>query len=74
MLIARASNGVMILGIDAENVRRLKDGRPIVKALSQFGGTDDILIIYGDTLEDVQRDLEKSLGPLPKPKPLPEAH
>ena len=63
---------MMILGIDAENVRRLKDGRPIVKALSQFGGRDDILIIYGDTIEDIRLDLEKSLGPLPPSKPLPE--
>lgn len=72
MLIARASNGMMILGIDAENVKRLKDGKPILKALSQFGGTDDVLIIYGDTLDDVQRELERALGPLPKPQPLPE--
>ena len=64
MLIARASNGLMILGIDAENVKRLKEGKPILKALGQFGGTDDVLIIYGDTLDDVQRELEKTLGPL----------
>lgn len=66
MLIARLSNGVMVLGIDAENVKRLKEGKPILKALSQFGGKDDILIIYGDTLDDVQRELaEASDGPLP---------
>jgi hypothetical protein len=61
MLIARTSNGVMILGIDAENVRRLKAGQPILKSLAQFGGKDDIVIVYGETLADVQRELEKSL-------------
>jgi len=66
MIIARASNGVMILGIDAENVKRLKEGKPILKALAQFGGTDDVLIVYGDTLDDVQKQLEKAFGPLPK--------
>ena len=66
MLIARASNGMIILGIDAENVRRLKEGKPILKSLAQFGGTDDVLIVYGDTLDDVQRILENSIGPLPK--------
>lgn len=71
MLIARASNGMMILGIDAENVKRLKEGKPILKALSQFGGKDDVLIVYGDTLDDVQRTLEETMGPLPKPLPLP---
>ncbi len=72
MLIARASNGTMILGIDAENVRRLKDGKPILKALSQFGGKDDVLILYGETLADVQAQLEKAWGPLPPAQPLPE--
>lgn len=74
MLIARTSGGMMILGIDAENVRRLKNGEPILKALSQFGGKDDILIIYGDTIDDVQRKLEEAIGPLPRPKSLPEPH
>lgn len=63
--IAHASNGMMILGIDAENVKRLKEGKPILKSLAQFGGTDDILIIYGETLDDVQRQLESVMGPLP---------
>lgn len=72
MLIARAGNGMMILGIDAENVRRLKDGKPILKALSQFGGKDDILIIYGETLQDVRQQLEKAWGTLPTAQPLPE--
>ena len=62
----------MILGLDAENVRRLKAGQPILKALSQFGGTDDILIVYGDTLDDVRAILEKTMGPLPQPEKLPE--
>ncbi len=74
MLIARATNGMMILGIDAENVRRLKAGQPILKALTQFGGTDDVLIVYGETIDDIKRQLEKAMGPLPKERELPEAH
>ena len=74
MLIAHRTDGLMILGIDAENVRRLKEGQPILKALSQFGGTDDVLIVYGDTIEDVKAQLEKAMGPLPAAETLPEAH
>ena len=74
MLIAHRADGLMILGIDAENVRRLKAGQPILKALSQFGGTDDVLIVYGDTIEDVKAQLEKAMGPLPAASTLPEAH
>lgn len=74
MLIAHRADGLMILGIDAENVRRLKAGQPILKSLAQFGGKDDILIIYGNTLDDVQRELEKLMGPLPEAQTIPEAH
>lgn len=37
MLIGKASNGMMILGIDAENVKRLKAGQPILKSLRDEG-------------------------------------
>ena len=75
MLIAHRSDGLMILGIDAENVRRLKAGQPILKALSRFGGTDDVLILYGETIEDVKAQIVKAgMGPLPEPEKLPESH
>ena len=74
MLRARLSNGLFILGLDAENVRRLKAGKPILVALAEMGGTDDVAIMYGDTLADIQRELEQSQGsPLPKPTPLDKA-
>ena len=71
MIVAKTNNGIMILGIDAENVRRLKAGQPILKSLAQFGGTDDVLIVYGETLDDVQRQLERAMGPLPVAQPHP---
>ena len=70
MIVARMSNGVFVLGVDAENIRRLKDGQPILKSLSQFGGTDDVLIMYGDTLQDIQASLEETFGDLPEPQEL----
>jgi len=74
MLRARLTNGMFILGLDAENVRRLKAGQPIVVSLAELGGSDDVAIMYGDTLEDVQRELERAQGsPLPKPTPLKTA-
>ena len=74
MLIARCSNGMFILGIDADNVRMLKEGKPILKALSLFGGTDDIAIVYGDTLDDIRAELKRVYGEVPDPTPLPEPH
>lgn len=70
MLRARTKDGLCILGLDAENIRRLTTGQPILVSLSQLGGTDDVMICYGETLEQIQRDLEKATGPFPRPTPL----
>lgn len=68
MLRARTSDGSFILGLDAENVRRLKKGKPILVRLPEMGGTDTVLLMYGETLADVRRELEQSIGrPLPIP-------
>jgi hypothetical protein len=74
MLIAKTTGGLIILGIDEESVRRLKEGQPIMKSLAAFGGTDDIAIVYGKTLEDVQRQLEQAFGPMPRQRDLPPPH
>lgn len=74
MIRARLSNGMFILGIDAENVRRLQAGRPIVISLAELGGTDDVCIMYGETLEAVARELEAAAGaPLPPATPIDTA-
>ena len=71
MLRARIDN-TFIFGIDAENVKRLMSNRPILVSLAQLGGPDtDIVIMYGDTLDDVMKELEKRGYELPEPSPLP---
>lgn len=68
MIKARLSNGVFILGIDAENVKRLVSGRPIMVSLAALGGSDDVAIMYGETLADIQKELESASGEaLPHP-------
>lgn len=62
MIRARLSDGTFILGIDAENVRRLKSGQPIRVDLKQLGGTDVVAIVYGDTLDEITRELERASG------------
>ena len=74
MIRARASDGTFILGIDAENVKRLKEGKPILVSLAELGGHDDVLIVYGNTLQDIVRELEEASGqPLPAPTPINKA-
>jgi hypothetical protein len=73
MLRARFSNGVFCLGLDAENIRRLQQGQPILVSLAELGGTDDVLIMAGETLEDIAKELEKATGQaLPNAKPIEE--
>jgi len=73
MIRARLNNGDFLMGIDAENVRRLVEERqPLVIDLKPLGGTDKLLITYGPTLDDIKRELEEILGKLPEPTPWPE--
>lgn len=66
MLRAKTSDGKYIMGLDAENIRRLKAGQPILIDLRIMEGTDVVTLMYGETLEDLTRDLEKlNGGPLP---------
>lgn len=71
MLRARTNDGTVILGLDAENVKRLQQGLPIHVNLQQLGGAHSVLIMDGDTVQDIARELEKSTGaPLPPPTSL----
>lgn len=66
MIRARLNSGQFIVGIDAENVRRLKAGEPINLDLRPLGGTDHVYLMYGETLEAIKRELEEAQGhPLP---------
>ena len=72
MLRMRLSNGDFMFGIDAENVRRLKDGKPIVIDLKPMGGTDKLYIMYGETMEEIACEIERGIGhPLPPAQPWP---
>lgn len=70
MIRATLSDGRFLFGIDAENVRRLKAGMPLIFDLTLTGGTDTVLIVYGETMADILRELEsKNGGPLPVAMP-----
>lgn len=68
MIIAHVVNGPWVLGLSEENLKRLREGKPILKSLAQFGGPDvDLLIVYGVTEQAIKAELEKHCGPLPPP-------
>lgn len=74
MLRAKINGGPFILGLDTENIRRLKAGQPILVSLAELGGTDDVLIMAGETLNDIKKELESAFGQaLPEPMDLDKA-
>ena len=57
MLKARCNDGTMILGLDAENIRRLQAKKPILLDLAEVGGVGKIMIVAGATLQEIADDL-----------------
>ena len=47
---------VVLLGIDAENVKRLQEGKPIMIQGQHLLVDLDILIVYGQTLEEIAKE------------------
>lgn len=55
MLKARSTNGnrtLITLGLEAENIKRLKEGKPIHLHCDDLGFVGELLIFYGETQED----------------------
>lgn len=72
MIRAVTGNGhggkLVILGLDAENVRRLTHNEPILVKGETIGMPDDTLIVFGETLDGAKASLAR-LG-----IQLPEVH
>jgi hypothetical protein len=56
MLKAKLVGGgqpVILLGLEAENVKRLKEGKPILVLGADLGIDFDIYIVYGKTVKEI---------------------
>lgn len=52
MIKAKLNNGDLVFGLSAENIKRLKDGQPIVINMKDVGLEERrIMITYGETEE-----------------------
>lgn len=71
--------GLLILGIDAENVKRLKKNLPIHLAMAEVETgkpVREMIIMYGDTIPDIVKELKANgvlppdfVPPVPTPAP-----
>ena len=46
-------DGTIFLGLDAENIKRLKEDKPIHIAAESLKIERDIFIVYGETLDKI---------------------
>ena len=66
MIRAQAGANQFLFGLDAENVRRLQAGEPIVAKLNEFGLTGPpitIILCYGETYERLALELQEFISP-----------
>lgn len=51
-----------LLGISAENVKRLKQGKPICVNLEEMGGAGELLLLYREHDSELVQDLAEFIG------------
>ena len=69
MLRARLNDGTFIMGLDRVNIERLTHGEPIAINLVPLGGSDVVILHFGETLEAIKAEWERhNRGPLPQPE------
>lgn len=57
-IVARLTNGHFVIGLEAENIKRIKEDKPFFKRLADYGGPDvTIYLVYGETRDDIVRKL-----------------
>lgn len=57
----------LLLGIDRENIDRLTSGKPIRVLMESIGIERDVLIVFGETLQNVTDELTAAGISLPSP-------
>lgn len=54
---------LLLLGLSRMNIEKLTEGLPIKIEGSEVGMEVDIALVYGETEDQIRRDLVKKLGP-----------
>ena len=53
---------MILLGLSAKNIEKLKEGKPILVELSELGLKGKVAIVYGETEDLLARDLEREFS------------
>lgn len=69
MVVANGSHGngtkLLILGLSRKNVEELQKGRPIFKTAEEIHEDHNLIIMFGETEEDIQQEIGREFGRLP---------
>lgn len=64
MIKAKTTDGDLIFGLSAENIKRLQKGMPIKINLKDLGLEDrTIVILYGESEQSIAKDLSQFFTP-----------
>lgn len=55
-------NDLAIIGIEERNVEKLKTNNPMLIDTSKFKPFNQMLIVYGNTMEDTKTNIETMIG------------
>jgi len=61
----------LLLGVDRENINRLTAGKPIICKGESVGIDRDVMVVFGETLQDVTDELAKAGIVPPSPNSTP---
>ena len=62
MIKAHLSDGSFLMGLSALNVQKLKEGLPIVFDGRPFGLSGQVIIVYGETEDQIMKDFLMASG------------
>jgi len=61
---------ILLLGLSAENINRLKEGKPIHIAGDELGLDNDVLLVYGETEAHIYKELQPMIETATSTEPL----
>jgi hypothetical protein len=62
MVILHMRDGRWVVGFDANNLRLMQAGKPMVIDFAKYGGEGMLYLMYGDTVEAITADLQRLTG------------
>ena len=67
---SKEGKDILLLGLSGENVKRLKEGKPIHINGSELGLGNDVVVMYGETEAHLYKELKPMIGSQTRVEPM----